>query len=272
LYSLFSILQSNKFRLRPIEGTESDKILNKNYPFYFSTSRTRNNSFSSIVGSSTCILQLNGTKLAERYKGSAIDYWGEDFRKINPKGYEQEDRIFSKKRAIPNALSYIQAVTIMVVVGNESGRTRDMLRKIALELKVHKIPLRIYTDKNAFKTDNKAKAVKIVDILNSMPAEKNKPYRSRRDSSQNTLSPWMELIFKPNTVPLTSETKDTLHRYLSYPTDAIRQFKNELHNSTSGDTVLREDGGKIQEYLFKHKLDAKQLIEFLQNKWKKYLS
>lgn len=112
---LISILKGNKFILSPAVDSEIDLSLNKGMQYYFSTSRTRTASYrdSPFTRRSgiAAFITLDGNALGNRYKGTAVDFFGrEDGRKSKP--YEQEDRIISNKQEIPNAISYMKSIEL----------------------------------------------------------------------------------------------------------------------------------------------------------------
>ncbi len=273
LYALDKILKSDAFQLRPVDGTGADKIINKGYPFYFSTSRTRNNSFTSIVGNTAVLLTLDGVKLGNKYKGGAVDYWGEEYRKINPRGYEQEDRVFSPKGFIQNASSYITKIDILIKPEESNGNTNKMLRTVALKAKQLRIPVYVYQDKNDFKLSNKSKASSIIDLIKSLPKEDSTPYSPRiRTKKDSILFRWWELISTPSGKELSYDAKRIVERYFNngdiYRNDAISTLGADLHNSVSGRDNERNLGVKIQEFLHKKKFDLPELIDYLEEKWK----
>ena len=113
--SLFSILKENKFKLSPIaEEFARDKALNLGRKFYLSTARTRTSSYRLDNTHKGVLMELDGVKLRQRYKGNSVDFFagfrGKSVEKRS--NYEQEDRVVSDDEYIPNAISYITRIDI----------------------------------------------------------------------------------------------------------------------------------------------------------------
>lgn len=104
LISLVGILEKNKFQLSKNETKAPNKPTYKKY--YMSLSRIRSGGYPE--RSSRCIsarIELDGRKLSQRYKGSATAYFS-DTRTRD----EFEDRLFSDKEYIDNAMDYIKKI------------------------------------------------------------------------------------------------------------------------------------------------------------------
>jgi hypothetical protein len=104
LISLVGILEKNKFQLSKNETKAPNKPTYKKY--YMSLSRIRSGGYPE--RSSRCIsarIDLDGRKLSQRYKGSATAYFS-DTRTRD----EFEDRLFSDKEYIDNAMDYIKKI------------------------------------------------------------------------------------------------------------------------------------------------------------------
>jgi hypothetical protein len=113
--SLFSIIRDNRFKLSPIiRETTRDKELNLGRNYYLSTARTRTSSYRLDNTHKGVLIELDGVKLRQRYKGNSVDFFagfrGQSVEKRN--NYEQEDRVVSDSEFMPNAISYITRVDI----------------------------------------------------------------------------------------------------------------------------------------------------------------
>jgi len=153
LYSAASILKENQFKLTFSNSSDDLHRTDKSKWFYLSCTRTPLGSYS---GPATLV--LDGTKMAERYSGSPVDYWGEEFRKVQPDKREFEDRVWSKNQIIPNAKQYIKEVHVKLYSEDREkdfakhgdNQYRQMLRTLALEAKKSGIPVYFYRDPKAY--------------------------------------------------------------------------------------------------------------------------
>jgi len=138
--SLYGIVINNKFYLKSgIFGGGSDLGGGKRM-FYLSTTRNRNAKEGySFMGKTSVRITLDGEKLAQKYHGQPFNYWGDDslgrMKYLNPEKVgmpkrwgpgvgrhaedETEDRVWSYKATIENALSYIKRVDVCIFNENE---------------------------------------------------------------------------------------------------------------------------------------------------------
>lgn len=138
--NLYGIVINDKFYLKSgIFGSGSDLGGGKRM-FYLSTTRNRNAKEGySFMGKTSVRITLDGEKLAQKYHGQPFNYWGDGalgrMKYLNPEKVgmskrwglgvsrhaedETEDRIWSYKATIENALSYIKRVDICIFNENE---------------------------------------------------------------------------------------------------------------------------------------------------------
>ena len=146
------IIDLNRFKLSPIPvnvNVDPGKKYKEGY--YMSVARTKVEGFTRIneMKCTNVRLELNGTKLSQRYKGGAYDYFPQ--QQGNYEYEEFEDRIYSKTDVIPNAKDYIKRIDI-----NRTGwcmdvtiHAKDTIDLIKTSTKLG-IPTFLYTDKNKF--------------------------------------------------------------------------------------------------------------------------
>ena len=135
------ILATNRFRLTPDIGTKSEIALrsSKKKVYYLSTARNLSSDFfQKSSRMSGVIFVLDGQKLAHNYSGGPVDYWGPDFRKIDPTRHEMEDRIFSAKPYIENASEYIKEIHVLLSEKANKQVQTSRLRKLIIEAKKKK--------------------------------------------------------------------------------------------------------------------------------------
>lgn len=156
--NLLNITKQNQFNVSTNLGTPSDLKTTKGKFFFFSTTRTKG-----AYGGNVCFV-LNGEKLNQKYKGSAIDYWqysknrkdySDDDGFMNAmKTTEMEDRIILDGPTIDNALDYILSVHVLWDMKDKNVRylTKDEILYILNEYKKRNIPIYFYYNHSDYKT------------------------------------------------------------------------------------------------------------------------
>ena len=161
----YFILLQNKFKLQPIPvNVNVDPGKKYQDGYYMSVARTKVEGFTRIneMKCTNVRLELDGTKLSQRYKGGAYDYFPS--QQGNYEYEEFEDRIYSKTDVIPNAKDYIKRIDI-----NRTGwcmditiHAKDTIDLIKTSTKLG-IPTFLYTDKNKFFQQSGGVEVKSLD-------------------------------------------------------------------------------------------------------------
>jgi hypothetical protein len=132
------IIDTNRFRLQPIPvGTNVDPGRKYDEGYYMSVARTKVEAYTKNAPSSRCYFvrfELDGTKLGNRYKGGAYNYY---HGKHGDDEYEEyEDRIYSKTSVIPNAKDYIKRMDLDVSRKCPMGFNTKTLIEIATRANV----------------------------------------------------------------------------------------------------------------------------------------
>lgn len=116
-----NIIATNRFRLSHlVQDTPRARVFDpgKKYEegYYMSVSRTKIEGYTLNTPPSSCHyarFELDGTKLGNKYKGGAYNYWDKMAQHSND--YEEyEDRVYSTDMYITNALSYIKRLDVDV--------------------------------------------------------------------------------------------------------------------------------------------------------------
>lgn len=270
--SLRSIIKTDKFKLTPdVASTAETDIGSRGKVFFMSTTRHKLGGYSLSMRSGSTTIVLDGDKLGQRYSGKPVDYWGHDFRKIDPTKGEAEDRIYSSERFIENAHSYIKEVHIYADIENPDDRVYviRLWRDTLIELKKQKIPYWIYDNKQAYLLQQKSKNIKIPkDALKIKDKERLKEptgYIHRR----RYLDRWLELYYKKSENELSKAARD-LTRYLYsdfYKQDMLGSLSADMHNNkknqNSGvDTII--------DIMRKENIhDLKGFVDMIADKWTK---
>jgi len=305
LQAVLKILTQNRFRLTSAVGTESDKIHNKNKYYYLSTARSPMSSYiAKDPYTSEIYLTLDGKKLNQKYKGFPVDYWGPEFRKVDPSKHEMEDRVVSDDQFIENAIDYIKEVHILysfsstefsfLDIKKENPKTRETkvddrfvgtIQQIYSFCKKNNIPIYLYKNKSDYGTRNKKNAINTLDMLKDRDSfkEDKKEYVSRFDmvKGYDEASAWVEVIkfpiekyrletredYEEKVLPLFSKNaKRILTNYVLgwYKEDGMTQFKVMFHNYKSNDKI-----GKIIKVMRDLKINTPEdLFEKIYDKYK----
>lgn len=287
-----SILQKDRFELKPSEGTSVEERLSKG-SYYLSCSRSKVGSY--ILrneGSGMVILVLNGTALNTRYPIKPVDFWDtlkQPTDLMRKENYETEDRVFSPKPVIPNATKYITAIHICK--GEGLRNLEQMMFTIKKQCLLHKIPVYLYEsrDRQSFITQNTKKAIPFpiakppAEEPNTMDDYHRKYFQ--QEFRQNSIRPWIELYYTPM-LPAEPDERPANTAYRTYKrlseraqqrfgslgySDAINSFEADLHNAKSipYDHVSkeREELDRIVALMRKLKLTPKGFIQLLKDKW-----
>lgn len=113
---LKDIIVTNRYILTTIVGdggtevgTRSGRNQYGDYWYYMSVARSPSSSYFTNPG----YFELDGRKLGYRYKGKAVDYWGDPKDGNWMKKDEKEDRIFTNEPVIKDFRQYIRAVHLL---------------------------------------------------------------------------------------------------------------------------------------------------------------
>jgi hypothetical protein len=258
-----SILEENKFKLKTMVGTAHEETISKDY-YYLSTTRHKLGGYH-LDRDQGAILVLDGKKLATKYSGDPIDFWGEEFRKVSPTKFEAEDRIWSKDPTIENAARYVLEVHVAIKLGKDNYHLDydlKSLRRLLNASQAHNIPVYVYDNEKDFKTLNKNHTIPLKDIPfkedEVKTEEEGYPY-----TKTNYLEPWYELYVKDNKEDLSKEAKALLYKFQYH--DYYESFYSDVHNAKS-----REDPylHKIVKVMQKHKWKKlREYYDFVKKKW-----
>ena len=126
------IIDSNSFRLSEIPSRNVDPGRKYDKGYYMSVARTKIEGYTKNMSNSRCYFvrfELDGTKLSNRYKGGAYNYF--QSKHGDNKYDEYEDRIYSIDRLIPNAKGYIKRMDLDVSRKCQGGFSNETLIEIA---------------------------------------------------------------------------------------------------------------------------------------------
>ena len=141
--SLITILEENKFKLSSCLWQRSETYSSK--LFYFCTTRQFNGDLGYSPTGGNIRIHLDGDLLNQNYSGKAIDFWSvkdtsSKQRMVNAvdiyqSEVEGEDRLFSNKSFIDNAIKYIKRIDINLNIDVEDNSDDEQEYFISVDLK-----------------------------------------------------------------------------------------------------------------------------------------
>jgi hypothetical protein len=264
------ILEDMKFHLSPAIGTNSDMAPGCKL-YYLSCSRIKFGGYSrSKVYNSGVHFVLDGVKLAQKYSGSPMDYWGDTWRKAlldDTKNKnvsidklfedylgkdENEDRVFSDEPTIP-VQKYVKEVHIFLKP--ETGRDfysvdYQKIMKIMRICMSSGIEVYMYDDLSHFKNQYKAKAIPFTEVKKPDSKEEIRP-RSRF-GNENRWDYVLQIYYSKDLKDLDKYAYNNAwdlqsdYRFK----EIVTRIKNDIHNTRSGSKESKEELTKILK-LFK---------------------
>lgn len=287
IHQLKSMIGSDTFNLRPVlinssddtaSGEQKTRKKRASKLYFMSTARNMNSLFirNKVLDSSweTSVIEFDGRKLATKLSGTAIDYWGPEWRDAAGQQTEQEDRLHSEKPDLKSLSKYIKKIHLFIPLAKDwkSGNKRlTILRELLILLKQRKIPVAIYrSPKDLVLRRNEVK----FDIEELKPDFEHieKPPKSFEMSflkhARERLSAFLR-IFEYQTYKEVMRDKQARNLYrIAHDNSAIlhrvEESLNELSASTN--TKDREIVKKFVNFMRKNKLKhARDFSEFF---WK----
>ena len=256
------ILSSGEFELSSTLGASwEQQFAPKGYPYFLSTTRTRSGGYHQSVGSDAVLFELDGNFYNQRYPGRAVDYWNNrNPSQSHHREHEAEDRIFSRDPAVPAAITRMDVYVSLEAEPDTLAR----VRKIALLAKQRGIPVRLFTDADAWRLGDERKQAGVSRLNGQEPSRRNYP-------SRRYLKRWIELISANKKSQLSKEA-DSIRYNLMYTYDkasAAKSLDNDLSNARKPDSSDRPDVVKIIKYMQANQLPTVgALVDHLAEKWK----
>lgn len=256
-HNVLDILRDKVFRLKPAEGTDAEERF----------SDTKNTYYLSMMRSPTsrynrhgyALIELDGNKLANRYKIKPVDYWG-----YGQSGKELEDRLLSPVQEIG-----IQAITAIHIPVDKYKDWPNMLFKTTVLAKRLGIPVYFYNG-NVIKSTHVSKRIKYVPKLVEKPvalpgtgieAEPDRRSQYKRRPSTNA---WLTLGQRP--------VNQYLRERFSYQLSSLwnhqsltEKIKADLFNDR---TSFPKAAGQFVQYLRQNKWTIPEFANYLYQKWK----
>lgn len=254
-----NIISENRFKLSSAFGTDAERMVTDGKKLYYlSTTRHLLGGYHLDGGLAGVMMNLDGRKLSSRYSGKPVDYWGPDFRRIEPTKAEAEDRIYHTEPAIENATDYIDEIHVYALLDRIDENQQRTLRRLFIEIKKNNLPHFFYDNHEDWLLQNKRKSVEV-------PSLRTEPKLPSWNRKRRPFVGYMEL-FKKNDVDDLSREGQRVYRYVYNKHDFTSQLKADIHNNKS---KVEESGLKRLLDLFKENglHTVEEVYEFLYSKW-----
>jgi hypothetical protein len=279
LKHLYNILHNNRIELSPGGFTKDVETEKGKGGYFLSTARTRTGSFHATkdVGA---LIKLDGRKLSSNLPGKAMDYYPSNMRQYNPKGFEQEDRIFSHNPTIDNIQKYILRIDILIPSkDNDLAQKYKQLAYAAYSYgKKNNIDVNIYADRKNFITGSH-NTISFEDIKKLNTRRKDSREDTRRQLTSKEIEE-LSFIYKAlafdDFKKLSSNEQKFMKDYLRY-FEAEKQnpagLVTTLHNVTSAPkarNLLHKIYGKMRGYGIQD-INPQKITKAIYIKWKHLL-
>lgn len=279
LRNLYDVLNNNRIELSPGGFTKDVETEKGKGGYFLSTARTRTGSFHATkdVGA---LIKLDGRKLSHNLSGKAMDYYPGHMRQYNPKGFEQEDRIFSHKPSIDNIQQYILRIDILIPAKDDDlAQKYKQLAYAAYSYgKKNNIDVNIYSDRKNFIAGSK-NTVPFEEIKGLNTKRKDATEDTRREISSKEKEE-LTFIYKALAFDSLDKLSNDEQKFMK---DYLRYFETEknnpaglvstLHNVTSvpkARNLLHKIYEKMRGYGIKD-ITPKKITKAIYIKWKHIL-
>ncbi|HWY35781.1 MAG TPA: hypothetical protein VNX68_14140 [Nitrosopumilaceae archaeon] len=253
-----NILKQGRLKLTSNVGTKSDQGTK---PYFFSMTRSKLGSYQSgSVQGAMLVIDPDYLK----GKLGPVDYWGREFRKIEPGKNEMEERLWSDKQFVPipkQANKLIKAIHVLQQLKGAWGKDFDFItRRLWIAAKQQNIPFYFYNNAKDWQLQRKDKAITFEQARSQLTGPEKLPSGIPRT---NWLKPYLELYYAKDKTKLSSRAKRILQNAQSgfYQHDAINSLTADIHNMKTDERV-----SKLADLITKHG-GVKPFIEYIGNKF-----
>jgi hypothetical protein len=198
LRNIYNILKNNTIDFSLTLGRKADQI-EKKYLFFLSTTRTKSGKVG-FARTKDVRIALKKDALKNNFKIKPVDYWGIEFRKIDPISTDEtEDRVLATKDSIDNVSNFIEYIDIYVNTGWKYALLYAFMSKLLAEEKG--IEINFYTDENSFRNKNKNKVIDL-DSEFKAPTEEELIPITKTDAYDFDNDSYIKLIYLLNIIDL----------------------------------------------------------------------
>jgi len=215
--SALNMVNSGKINLTYASGSDR-RDSSKGKAYYFSMSRIRHSGYNHGSPRDAVIFEFDGTKLGSKYQIRPFDYWGYswDLQRTSPIADEQEDRLFSHDQQIL-LYPYLKSINVYVKPSNHENFSEDQLKRakfIKKKAEENNIPCFIYNDLNAWRTNNRKKAIDFES--SSEVADSDLVDNNRIRGGGKDIMTILKIINDPFNKQQDKDVKDFLYRYRGF--------------------------------------------------------
>lgn len=222
------------------------------------------------------VLVLNGDLLRQRQSVRPVDYWGREYRKVDPKRNEMEERVYSRTPYLalpPNPRDLILAAH-MLIANDTDDRFRQAIFAVVTGTKKAGIPFYVYQNARAWLLQDTRRAMPMSDVialLKQIPARA--PYGGASYRRPSKYGGYVELFQRPvgDRERLTQAGKYLLGRINTWEIargDARRSIEAEIHGDRSPSSLRHADLVEFMEFLRRHGyVDVNKFLADLSQKW-----
>lgn len=277
---LLKMLKQDRFFLSATISTGADEDLGNQKVWFLSTARNKTGGYGYdkfYEKSYHVMIEIDGRKISQNYSGRPVDYWGSDFRKMDPVKYnEMEDRVFADEDHIPNLKKYIKSVHIYIP--KEDKRTNNTnwndislrnIRRSIIILKKKGIPYQFYDTKDTFFSQRKPIPFNS-GLLRVHGKEEyfNHPSGSSYSRDAHSI---LRLLLATNFDHITRSEDNEAFKIaykIRYESGAyIDSMIHQLFKNVQTDEKGRKYLGEISKIMKKNRIKGtKELADFLKNK------
>ncbi len=221
----FKILNSGHFLLTPTYHADIESTFDSQL-FYLSTTRSRLGSYHR-GNNSMVLFELDGRKIAQRYSGKPIDYWG----KLN-KDSEMEDRIVSNTPTLP--VDVIMGIEISANDIDSHVRLVKSVKFLYLFAKKNKIPIHVYRDTPSLVKKDRRNLLSHQEIM-ALASDNDYEYKSKpRPISDSKLYHFVRSYYEPyQTLP---DSSKSIVREIFNSRSSIQGLKAEMKSARMMDS------------------------------------
>lgn len=212
-----NMVNSGKINLTYASGSDR-RDSSKGKAYYFSMSRIRHSGYNHGSPWDAVLFEFDGSKLGSKYQIRPVDYWGYswDLQRTSPIADEQEDRLFSHDQEIP-LYPYLKSINVYVRPEGHRDFKEDNLKRakfIKKKAEENNIPCFIYNDLNAWRTNNRRKAVDLGSSSEMLDSDLVGNSRIMGDGKD--IMTILKIIQDPFNKQQDKDVTDFLHRYRGF--------------------------------------------------------
>ncbi len=259
------IIADDCFQLTFAGGTHSDN-LSPGKQFYLSCSRIPHGGYShsEYYKNVQFKFQLDGQKLAHRFRIIPVQYWGGEMARQYRERDENEDRVVTAEHEIRPASKYTTALHVFIPSDEDLDRNNHNRRALLQLAEPNNFKILYYRDAKAYQLADMRKATTESPVFG--PAEFHEPYDNsgfmvKEEARLKAIADWLE----------TGKSEDEYQMRCSWSFDYHTSVECDVHNARSYKLpAIQKQLQRISKSLTKSGAKSvQQLVKMAQEKWNK---